>query len=75
MKSSTTAYLLWVAGFGILGLHRFYLEKYFTWAIWFMAFGMGGIGSLYDLITLRGQVGEYNRKMEHAMIRKNLFHE
>ena len=72
MKSSTTAYLLWLAGFGIFGLHRFYLGKYFSGAIWFMSFGLGGIGSLYDLITLREQVNVYNRDIEQAMIRKNL---
>jgi len=55
------AYLLWLcSGFGALGLHRFYLGKIFTGLLWMCTGGLGMIGSIYDLITLPGQVREAN---------------
>ena len=53
MKSKTTAYLLWFF-LGFLGVHKFYLEKV-------------GIGLLYDLFTLGGQVDKYNTM--HLLLR------
>jgi len=66
------AYLLWLcSGFGALGLHRFYLGKIFTGLLWMCTGGLGMIGSIYDLITLPGQVREANilRKMSSGAFR------
>jgi hypothetical protein len=57
------AYLLWLfSGFGVLGFHRFYLGKIGTGVLWFVSGGLGGIGALYDVITLPRQVREANIK-------------
>lgn len=57
------AYVLWlVGGCGILGLHRIYLKKYPTAILWMVSGGLGGIGAIYDLFTLPGQVREANIK-------------
>jgi hypothetical protein len=62
VKKKIIAYLLWFAGiFGWLGLHRFYLRKYWTGALWLFSFGCFGLGSLFDLIAMDEQVNEYNR--------------
>ncbi len=58
-----TSYILCVLGFfGIAGIHRFYLGKPLTGLLWFFTGGLAGIGTIYDLITLPGQVDTANRK-------------
>lgn len=55
------AYLLWfLSGFGALGFHRFYLGKIPTGILWMCTGGLGMIGSIYDFLTLPGQVREAN---------------
>jgi TM2 domain-containing membrane protein YozV/predicted transcriptional regulator len=55
------AYLLWfLSGFGILGFHRFYLGKVPTGLLWMCTGGLFGIGTIYDFLTLPGQVREAN---------------
>lgn len=55
------AYLLWFfSGFGALGFHRFYLGKIGTGFLWMLTGGLGGIGCIYDLVTLPNQVREAN---------------
>ncbi len=55
------AYFLWlISGFGALGFHRFYLGKVGTGVLWLLTGGLGGVGCIYDLITLPGQVREAN---------------
>lgn len=55
------AYLLWfVSGFGALGFHRFYLGKNGTGLLWMVTGGLGGLGCIYDLVTLPNQVREAN---------------
>lgn len=49
-----------MSGFGIFGFHRFYLGKPLSGILWMFTFGLGGIGSLYDLFTLGSQVDEAN---------------
>ena len=61
MYSIGIAYLLWfISGFGALGLHRFYLGKVPTGILWMCTSGLGFLGSVYDFLTLPGQVREAN---------------
>jgi hypothetical protein len=61
MYSVGTAYLLWLlSGFGALGFHRFYLGKIPTGILWMCTGGLGMVGSVYDFLTLPGQVREAN---------------
>lgn len=59
--SIPVAYVLWlVSGFGALGLHRFYMGKTGTGILWLCTGGLGGLGCLYDLITMPKQVEQAN---------------
>ena len=61
MYSTLIAYILFfISGFGALGFHRFYLGKIGTGFLWMFTGGLIGLGSLFDLITLPGQVREAN---------------
>ncbi len=48
--SRTVGYLLWLIGF--TGAHRFYFGKPVTGVIWFLTFGLLGIGWLVDLFLI-----------------------
>jgi TM2 domain-containing membrane protein YozV len=43
---------------GIFGIHRFYLGKYVTGAIYLVTGGLFGIGYVYDLLTFNEQISE-----------------
>jgi TM2 domain-containing membrane protein YozV len=61
MYSTGLAYLLWlIGGFGALGFHRFYLGKIPTGLLWMFTGGLGMVGSVFDFLTLPGQVREAN---------------
>jgi hypothetical protein len=61
MKDKGTAYLLLLLTIiGIAGVHRFYLGKTGTGVIWFLTWGLLGVGTIYDLFTLGNQVDVYN---------------
>lgn len=60
-KSKSIAYLLWFfGGFGVLGLHRFYLGRIGTGIGWLFSWGLFGFGALYDLFALSGIVDDQN---------------
>ena len=66
MYSVPIAYLLWfISGFGVLGLHRFYLGKVGTGLIWMVTGGVAMLGSIYDFFTLPQQVREAKLKAKY----------
>ncbi len=57
MKSTGVTYLLWVlGGFGVLGLHRFYLGRWVTGLIWFLTGGLFLVGAVIDVFLIPGMV-------------------
>jgi TM2 domain-containing membrane protein YozV len=59
MKSKGTAYVLWFF-FGLLGVHKFYLNKAGLGILYFFTCGLFFIGWFIDLFTLGSQVDTYN---------------
>ena len=57
----TLAWLL-LTFLGVFGFHRFYLGKILTGILWLCTLGVFGLGYLYDLWTLNGQVSAANSK-------------
>lgn len=47
---------------GMFGIHRFYLGKVWTGLLWLLSGGLFGLGYLYDLWTLNGQIDEANAR-------------
>jgi TM2 domain-containing membrane protein YozV len=45
---------------GVFGAHRFYLGKWITGLLYLVSGGLLGLGLLYDLWTLNGQIDELN---------------
>ena len=57
MKNLVVTYLLCLlGGFGVLGLHRFYLGRWVTGLIWLLTGGVFLVGALIDLFLIPGQV-------------------
>ena len=64
MKKSLIAYLLWlVGGFGVLGLHRFYLGRWITGLIWLFTGGLFLFGAVIDLFLIPSMVQVENLSM------------
>lgn len=61
----TVAWILLVF-LGVFGIHRFYLGKYVTGILYLLTLGLFGIGLLYDLWTLNGQISETNQEGKSA---------
>lgn len=60
-KSVRRAYLFWVLSlFGLLGIHRLYLQKKKTAVVWMFTLGLFGLGALADFIFLKWLVKRYN---------------
>jgi hypothetical protein len=57
---TSTAYLLWLIGFGTLGIHRFYLGRIGTGLLWLFTGGLFGIGALIDLFYIPAMVRQEN---------------
>ena len=55
--------LAWIllAFLGVFGIHRFYMGKWITGLIYLLTAGLVGLGVLYDMWTLNGQVSEINQ--------------
>jgi hypothetical protein len=57
VKSTAIAYVLWLlGGFGVLGLHRFYLGRWVSGLVWLFTGGLLGIGAIIDLFLIPGMV-------------------
>ncbi len=48
---------------GVFGIHRFYIGKVGTGIIYLLTLGLFGLGLIYDLFTLSGQVDIINRRL------------
>lgn len=46
---------------GVFGFHRMYMGKWLTGLLYLCTLGLFGLGLLYDLWTVNGQVDEINR--------------
>ncbi len=62
-KDYTISWIL-LTFLGFFGIHRFYLEKWFTGLIWLFTGGFFLLGWLYDLWTLNEQVDEINKEAD-----------
>jgi TM2 domain-containing membrane protein YozV len=57
VKNSLIAYLLWfLGGFGVLGLHRFYLGRWITGLLWLFTGGLFLLGAIIDLFLIPSMV-------------------
>jgi hypothetical protein len=66
MKDKTIGLLLAVLGFfGPAGLHRFYMGKTGTGLLYLFTFGLFGIGTIYDLVTMEDQIYEVNQQIAY----------
>ncbi|MGD8453535.1 MAG: NINE protein [Phycisphaerae bacterium] len=60
--SAGVAYGLWALCLaGAAGIHRFYLGRYVTGAVWLLTWGLLGVGSFFDLFLIPGMVEKQNR--------------
>jgi hypothetical protein len=72
-RSVYWAYALWLlSGCGWLAMHRIYLGKYKTVAVWTVTFGLFGLGALIDFFTLPWLVKRYNLIQEIKTLRYQL---
>lgn len=59
-KDYTVAWIL-LTFLGVFGVHRLYLEKWFTGILYFFTVGFFLIGIFYDYWTLNDQISEINQ--------------
>ena len=62
MANNSTAYFLWFfSTFGLCGMHRFYLGKPISGVLYFLTFGLLGMGQVVDLFLIPEMVNHKNR--------------
>lgn len=60
-KDSGLAYVFMLPTLvGVAGVQHFYLGRVVRGIIWLLTFGLFGIGSIYDLFTLKRQTRQVN---------------
>lgn len=64
LKDTGTAYL-WALGtfFGVAGLQHLYLGKPWKAILWFLTWGLFGVGTVFDLFTMRSQTQRVNHRL------------
>ena len=63
MKSTTTAYLLWLLIFvGLGGIHRIYAGRVVTGLIWLFTGGLFLVGQVIDLFLIPGMIEQANHR-------------
>ncbi len=69
MKEKLPAYALALVGLvtPAAGLHRFYLGRYGTGILWFLTWGLFGIGTVVDLFTLSRMVEDTNLNLSRGL--------
>jgi TM2 domain-containing membrane protein YozV len=61
MKSTTTAYLLWLLIFvGLGGIHRIYAGRVITGVIWLFTGGLFLVGQIIDIFLIPGMIRRAN---------------
>jgi hypothetical protein len=65
---TSTAYLLWLIGFGTLGIHRFYLGRFGTGLLWLFTGGLFGVGALIDLFYIPAMVRQENLSLLYRRV-------
>lgn len=68
--SRTIGYILWI--FGFMGSHRFYFGKPLTGTLWFLSFGVFGIGWIIDLFLIPSMDEEADRRFKDGPIDYNV---
>lgn len=69
-RSFLLAYLLWFFG-GVLGIHRFYLDRPWTGLLYFATGGLFGVGWLFDAFWTAVMVNEQNElRAEPIFVRR-----
>jgi TM2 domain-containing membrane protein YozV len=62
-KDSGLAYVFMIPTiFGVAGVQHFYLGRPLRGVIWLLTWGLIGVGSVYDLFTLKGQTRRVNAR-------------
>lgn len=60
-KNYNAAWIL-LTFLGVFGIHRFYMEKWFTGIVYLLTAGLLLIGIIYDYWTLNRQLDEINQR-------------
>lgn len=71
MERKQTSYLLWLTIFlGFGGLHRLYNGKIATGVLWFLTWGMFGVGQVVDLLLIPDMVDEHElrRRAKYGLL-------
>ncbi len=68
--SKGLGYLLWI--FGFMGAHRFYFGLPVTGTLWFLTFGMFGVGWLIDIFLIPSMDREADQKYTHGAYNYNV---
>ena len=68
--SKTVGYLFWIIGF--TGAHRFYYGRPLTGLLWFLTFGLLGIGWIVDLFLIPSMDRETDYRYQAGAVDYNL---
>jgi len=70
MRSSGTAYLLWLLCLvGFCGIHRFYAGRWVTGLIWLFTGGLLFIGQVIDLFFIPAMIEAENSRDGYRVVR------